>query len=189
LEEEEILEGLKNGDSEAFKSLVNAYSDRVYNTTLGFLQNFEDAEDISQEVFIEIFNSISGFKGESKFSTWIYRITINKSIDFLKKKKSKKRFAFVTSIFSKEDTVEDIPDFEHPGVIMENKERSKILFSAISKLPESQKTAFTLNKIEGLSYQEISDIMDTSVSSIESLIHRAKENLKKLLRNYYNNKN
>ena len=189
MEEKEILSGLKSGNREAFKNLVNAYSDRVYNTALGFLRNPEDAEDVAQEVFIEVFNSIGKFKGDSKLATWIYRITINKSLDFLKKRKSKKRFAFVTSIFSKEGAAEDIPDFEHPGVLMENKERAKVLFSAISKLPDSQKTAFTLNKIEDLTYKEISDIMDTSVSSVESLIYRAKENLKKLLNNFYQNLN
>lgn len=186
MEEKELLQKLKTGDRGAFKNLVNAYSEKVYNTALGYLQNLEDAEDISQEVFIEVFNSISKFKGESKLSTWIYRITINKSLDLLKRKKSKKRFAFITSIFSNEDATEEIPHFEHPGILMENKERAKILFSAMSKLPDNQKTAFTLNKIDGLSYKEISEIMDTSVSSVESLLHRAKNNLRKLLNTYYN---
>jgi len=186
LEEKEFLRELKKGNREAFREFVNAFSEKVYNTALSYLNNFEDAEDLTQEVFIEVYNSISKFRGESKLSTWIYRITINKSLDFLKRKKSKKRFAFITSIFSKEDTEEEIPDFEHPGVIMENKERAKILFSAMSKLPDSQKTAFMLNKIDGLSYKEISEIMDTSVSSVESLLFRAKENLRKLLNTYYN---
>jgi RNA polymerase sigma factor (sigma-70 family) len=186
LEEKEFLQDLKKGNREAFQKLVNAYSEKVYNISLSYLNNFEDAEDLTQEVFIEVYNSISKFRGDSKLSTWIYRITINKSLDFLKRKKSKKRFAFVTSIFSNEDVEEEIPDFEHPGILLESKERAKILFSAVSKLPDSQKTAFMLNKIDGLSYKEISEIMDTSISSVESLLFRAKENLRKLLNTYYN---
>ena len=80
------------------------------------------------------------------------------------------------------------PDFNHPGIALDNKERAAVLFKAIDRLPENQKIAFTLHKVEGLSYQEISDVMKTSVSSVESLMHRAKNNLKKLLRDHYENK-
>ena len=185
VEEKKIIDGLKSGDSNSYREFVNLFSGKVYNTSLGLLQDSSDAEDITQEVFIEVFNSISGFKSQSSLSTWLYRITINRCLDLIRKKKRKKRFALVKSIFVKEDRDDEIPDFIHPGVILENREKSKIIFGSINRLPDNQRIAFTLNKIEDMSYKEISEIMNTSVSSVESLIHRAKENLKKLLKEYY----
>lgn len=184
MEEKILIEKIIEGDREAFKGLYNNFSSRVYNTVLGILQSVEDAEDITQEIFVQIYRSIGNFKQESSISTWIYRITVNKAFEFIRSKKRKKRFAIVKSIFSSEETEEPI-EFVHPGIIEENKERGKILFKAIEKLSEKQKTAFILCKIENLSYKEISDIMSLSLSSIESLIFRAKENLKKELCDYY----
>lgn len=152
------------------------------------LQNAEDAEDVTQEVFVQVFESVNQFKGDSKFSTWLYRIAVTKSLDHLRKKKRKKRFAFIQSLFGvNEEEVNHTPDFHHPGVQMENREHASALFQAIGKLPDNQKAAFTLHKIEGLSYQEIAEALDTSVSSVESLMHRAKSNLRKLLADYYEN--
>jgi len=187
LEELHLISLIKKKDESAFKYLVETYSDRVYNTVLSFVQHAEDAEDIAQEVFIEVYQSIDKFKNESKLFTWIYRIAVSKSLDHLKSKKRKKRFAFVQSLFGDEgiSLLADKPHFEHPGVLLENKEHSKVLFFAISKLPENQQTAFNLNKVEGLSYNEVSEVMQVSVSSVESLLFRANQNLKKLLENYY----
>lgn len=147
----------------------------------------EDAEDITQEVFVEVHRSVHGFKAESKLSTWIYRICVTKSLDHLRGKKRKKRFGIVKSIFGENDNAPrvEIPDFIHPGVQLENKERAVYLFKAINQLPENQKIAFTLNKIECLSYQEISDVTQMSVSAVESLLFRAKQNLRKILADYY----
>ena len=187
MEESHLISLIKKKDESAFKYLVETYSDRVYNTVLSFVQHAEDAEDIAQEVFIEVYQSIDKFKNESKLFTWIYRIAVSKSLDHLKSKKRKKRFAFVQSLFGDEgiSLLADKPHFEHPGVLLENKEHSKVLFFAISKLPENQQTAFNLNKVEGLSYNEVSEVMQVSVSSVESLLFRANQNLKKLLENYY----
>jgi len=162
------------------------WQDMVYNTALGILQNAEDAEDVTQEVFIQVFESVASFKEESKFSTWIYRITVSKAMDHIRKKKRKKRFAFIQSLYGKNDeTIIDPPDFFHPGVSMENKENAAVLFKAMTQLPPNQKTAFTLNKIEGLSYIEIGEVMNLSVSAVDALLHRAKSNLKKILKDYY----
>lgn len=161
----------------------------VYNTALGIVQSAEDAEDISQEVFVQVYESIHTFKGEAKFSTWLYKITVTKTMDHLRRKKRKKRFAFIQSIFGAHDEiVHEPPDFHHPGVALDKKETAAELFKAIQQLPENQKIAFTLNKLEGLNYQQVSEIMNTTVPSIESLLHRAKNNLKKLLEIYYREK-
>ncbi|MGH2649393.1 MAG: RNA polymerase sigma factor [Ginsengibacter sp.] len=184
--EKELIALLKKSDRAAFKEVVDTWQDMVYNTALGILQNAEDAEDVTQEVFIQVFESVATFKEESKFSTWIYRITVSKAMDHIRKKKRKKRFAFIQSLYGKNDeTIIDPPDFFHPGVSMENKENAAVLFKAMTRLPPNQKTAFTLNKIEGLSYIEIGEVMKLSVSAVDALLHRAKSNLKKILKDYY----
>ena len=186
--ENELIPLLKKGDRSAFDYLVANYQMRIYNTCLGVLQNTEDAEDVTQEVFVEIYRSINSFKEEAKLSTWMYRIAMTKSLDFLRGKKRKKRFAFMKPLFGEDNAPRyDPPDFVHPGVQLENKETAAQLFKAIAELPENQKVAFTLHKIEGLSYQEISEIMETTIPSVESLLFRAKQNLKNLLSEYYNN--
>lgn len=189
MDEKILVEQLKQGDQTAFKTIVDAWQNMVYNTALGIVQSEEDAEDIAQEVFVQVYQSISSFKGDSKFSTWLYRIAITKSLDHERKKKRKKRFAFVKSLFGDEsEVVIHPPDFHHPGVVIEKKEDAATLFAAIAQLPENQKIAFTLHKVEGLSYQEVSDVMETTVSSVESLMHRARTNLKKILENHYKEK-
>lgn len=177
-----LIDKLKQKDETAFKTIVETWQDMVFNTALGIVQSTEDAEDVSQEVFVQVYESIHSFKGEAKFSTWLYRIVLTKSMDHLRKKKRKKRFAYIQSLFGiNNEIIYDPPDFNHPGVALDKKETSALLFKTIDKLPENQKIAFILHKVEGLSYQEICEVMDTTLSSVESLLHRAKNNLKKHL--------
>jgi len=170
-----------------FNELYEEHNGMVYNLCLKYLQNIEDAEDVTQEVFVIIHNSLHQFKGDSKISTWIYRIAVTRSLEFIRAKKRQKRFAFFQTIFTNEkgEVKTEASNFHHPGVQLENKERAAILFSAIDKLPENQKTAFILAKLEDLSYSEISEVMKISNSSVESLLFRAKQNLQKLLGAYY----
>jgi RNA polymerase sigma factor (sigma-70 family) len=186
LNERELIARLKKKDRAAFKVIVETWQNMVYNTAIGFLQNAQDAEDTAQEVFIQVFESIVSFKEESKFSTWIYRITVSKSLDHLRKKKRKKRFAFLQSLYGQNDgLIIEPPDFFHPGIKMENKENAAVLFKIIEQLPANQKTAFVLNKIENLSYAEISEIMKSSESAVDALLQRAKKNLRKNLKDHY----
>lgn len=181
-----LVDRLKKGDESAFKEIVESRKDLVYNTSIGLLQNPEDAEDITQEVFVKVFESIHQFKGESAFSTWLYKIAVTKSLELIRSRKRKKRFAFITGLFGEDNELRHDPaDFIHPGVQMDNRERSAKLFQAIAKLPDNQRVAFTLHKIEGIPYQEISEVMKITVSAVESLIHRAKANLRKTLEDYY----
>jgi RNA polymerase sigma factor (sigma-70 family) len=184
LQEASLIQGLKKGDENAFEELVEFYKDRIYNTALGFLQNELDAEEVTQDVFIRVYRGIGGFKGESRLSTWLYRITVTQCIDYLRKKKRRKS-GFLASFFGKERTEMGEPDFHHPGIIAEQKENASVLFLAIRQLPEQQQTAFLLQKMEGLSQQEAAAIMETTPSAVESLVHRAKANLRKLLEDYY----
>ncbi len=187
MKQDKIIEDLKRGDPGSLESLFSVYKDRVFNTAVSYLQNIQDAEELTQDVFIEIFNSAEKFKGDSSLSTWIYRITVNKALDKLKFNKRRKRFAVITSIFKPEsaELAIDTPDFIHPGTEMELKERSQLLFKALNELPENQKTAFILSKLESLSQKEISAIMKVSVSSVESLIFRARQGLKNILNEKY----
>lgn len=186
MNERELITLLKKKDREAFKAIVETWQNMVYNTALGILQNAEDAEDTAQEVFIQVYQSIDSFKEASKFSTWVYRITVSKALDHIRKKKRKKRFAFIQSLYGKNDGLMIEPqDSFHPGVNMENKENAIALFNAMKNLPGNQKTAFVLNKMECLSYLEIGDILKISVSAVDALLQRAKKNLRENLKEYY----
>ena len=184
--ETELIEQLKRGDETAFKAIVEQWQDMVYNTILGIVQNETEAEDLAQDVFIKVFEKISSFKGDSKFSTWLYRIATTTALDHLRSKKRKKRSGFLQGLGGGSDEKEEIPDFHHPGVSLDNKERAAVLFKAIEALPENQKAAYTLHKLEGLSYRDVSEVLDTTVSAVESLMSRANQNLRKQLEEYYN---
>ncbi len=186
--EAELLKGLLQHDQGAFRALVDQYKDQVYRTSMGLLHNREDAEDISQDVFIEAYQSIRHFRGQSKISTWLYRITINKSLNLMRKNKIREGFFSLENFFrwkKDENTQVHLPEIHASDQGIENTERSKILSKAISTLPENQRIAFTLHKIEELPHKEIAQVMETSVSSVESLIFRAKMNLQKKLSSFY----
>ena len=172
-------------NSTNFKNLYNEYNVLVYNVALNYLQNTEDAEEITQDVFVQVHESLDQFNEKSSLKTWIYRITINKSLNFIKHKASKKHFFIFGRKSNNELEISNLSNFEHPGVLLENKEKSVILFGVINELTENQKTAFMLSKIDGLSNPEISDIMQLSISSVESLIFRAKTSLKEKLSNKF----
>jgi RNA polymerase sigma-70 factor (ECF subfamily) len=188
--ENEIIQKLQEGNEQAFKQLVENYQKLVVNTCFGMLHNLEDAEDIAQEVFIEVFRSIDKFRADSKLSTWLYRISVNRSLNFIRDNKRKKWFqSFEDTLFLKNSQGNAKTQHnETPAAEMENKQRAAVLYQAIDSLVENQKTAFTLNKYEDLSYKEISEVMNLSVSSVESLIHRAKLNLQKKLHTCYKKK-
>jgi len=188
LDEKQLIKRLQETPDTGFRMLIDQYQDKVLNTCLGFVPHLQDAEDLSQEVFVEVYRSISKFEEKSSLSTWIYRISVNKCLEMIRSRKRHKRSAFFKSLIGLNEVAEriDTGRFDHPGILLEDKERAQILFNAIDKLAEKQRTAFTLNKVEGLSYQEVAKIMETSLSSVESLLFRAKKNLQKLLANYYN---
>ncbi len=163
--------------------LYNEHKNLVFNLALQYVQNTEDAEEITQDVFVSVYQNIGSFNENSKISTWIYRITINKSIDFLKSKKRKKRFAFITSLFhdNSNELKHNKQTFDHPGVLLEQKEAIENLFNLINELPDNQKTALILMKIEHKTQAETAEIMNLSTKAVESLVQRAKVNLSKKL--------
>lgn len=188
MDETSFIEALKEQKQSAYAKLLEEYQKLVFNTCLSFVPNVEDAEDIAQEVFVEVYNSIEKFKGNSKLSTWIYRIAVNKSLEFIRKKNTKKRFGFMQSMSGNAIPIDKssyFTEFNHPGVQLENKEEREMLFKAINRLPETQKVVFTLHMIDGLSYKEVSEIAEKSVSSVESLLFRARKGLRTILTEFY----
>lgn len=171
-----LLESVALQDKKAFEELYSIFSDKVYNTALSYVQNETEAEEITQDIFVKIYKNAAKFKGNSSVSTWIYRITVNTSLSAIKKRK---RLSFLS--FSSENK-EEVADFVHPNLILENKEEGILIFKAIKQLPTQQKTAFILAFVEELPRQEIAQVMETSLKSVESLLQRAKANLRKILK-------
>ncbi len=186
--ENKLVKELKRGNELAFRQLVEQHKDMVYHTAWGFIHDQQASEDLAQEVFLEVFNSIGKFRGNSKISTWIYQITVNKSLNEVKKQKRRQSEKRISDFYNPDEKGEiEIAESENktPAAISENEERKVILKKAIDALPENQRTAFILHKYDGLAYKKIADVMETSLSSVESLIHRAKLNLQKNLTKYY----
>lgn len=152
----------------------------VYNLALNYMQNHEDAQEITQDVFVSVHQSLPRFKGESSVSTWIYRITINRSLDAIKARNRKKRLGHIVSLFGGSGA-EDLYTFDHPGVKLEQKAALEKIFRHINELPNSQKTALLLSKTEQRSQAEIAEIMGISTKAVESLLQRAKSTLAKKL--------
>ena len=175
-------------DPNAFRTFIQEHQDRVYNLVLNRVQQAEDAEEITQDVFIAVFKNPGAFRGDSSVATWLYRIAINKCIDHLRKKQSKGRRR-LARLFSSTDEMNEPADLSHPGVLSENKEKTGLLFKAMKQLPEKQHTAWVLSEMENMSNKEISEILDTTVSSVESLLFRARQNLKKILAGMYPGEN
>ena len=180
------IQGLKAKSEDAFRQLVEVYSKDIYNLCLNIVYNKEDAEDLAQEAFIEAFNSIHSFRETAHIKTWLYRIAINKCYDHHKFTKRKKRFALLQPLYNKDEEPIEIPsNFQHPGITLENKENAQMLYAALETLPESQQTAFTLYEMQGMEYKEIAETMSLSMSSVESLLFRARAGLRKKLQSYY----
>jgi len=155
----------------------------VFNLAVQYVQNIEDAEEITQDVFVKVYNNLHSFKNQANIKTWIFRITINQSLDFIKAKKAQKR-SFLSNIFSLNDEkyIFEPINFNHPGIELEQKESYQKIFDSINQLSDNQKTVIILLKIEDKSQAETAEIMNLNVKALESLFQRAKKNLKILLK-------
>ncbi|MEZ0607535.1 RNA polymerase sigma factor [Fibrella sp. WM1] len=182
-----LLTAIGEGNEAAFRQFYEQTSRRVFNTALGYVPNREDAEEITQDVFVEVFRAAGTFRSEASPITWLYRLTVSKALDRVKHRRRQKRFAFLTSLFDT-DTNEvryEPPDPVHPGVLLDQRENAAALFRAIDKLADKQKTAYILARVEGLSNIETAEVMQVSVGAVESLLTRATDNLKKQLASFY----
>lgn len=175
--DEALLERCGQGDQQAAALLINRHSPRVLALAQRMLSSREDAEDVTQDVFIKVYKHAANWEsGKAKFTTWLHRVTINQCYDRLRKKR--------------ETGMEDPPDMEDDGLgpaeQLQEHQRQKRLKQAISELPERQRAALLLNHYEGLSNPETADILELSVEAVESLLSRARRNLKQILSNERN---
>lgn len=185
MNEQELIEQLREGNEPAFRWLVENYRNRVFHTVLNILQDTKEAEDAAQETFIQVFESIGNFKEEAALSTWIYRIAVRKALDKIRRRKTRQQLHKLLPWWMPEEMKSINESFHHPGIMIENKEKAAVLFKAIEALPEKQKLAFTLIKVQGMNYEEACAVMQQNIKAVESLISRAKLNLQKRLEDYY----
>lgn len=186
--ESELINGIQQGDRQAYRTLVETHQQMVVNTCLGIVHNQADAEDIAQDVFLEVFRNSGQFRGDAKLSTWLYRIAVNRSLNHIRNNRRKKFWQSLEETFKGgRNASNEISDYRTDQAITDE-QRRELLHQVIDKLPEKQRVAFTLNKYEDLSYQQIAEIMELSLASVESLIHRAKKNLQDQLYECYKKK-
>lgn len=180
--DQSLISLIKSGDKEAFNILVKRYEKKVLNILYLQLGNIPDLEDLAQEVFIKVFKNLNRFRGEAKFSTWIYRITINVAYDY--KRKFKEGYSLDEPIGEDtEDTFEKVisSEEEDPLSIVEKEDIKKKLHKLIKELPKEYQEVLILREYEGLSYEEISEILRCPIGTVESRLYRARKELKEKL--------
>ncbi len=171
----------------AFEDIYEELFKKVFNLVISYVQHVEDAEEVCQDIFVKVHQEMNQFEERSKLSTWVYRIAVNASLDYLRYKNRAKRKAFFLPIFSgqSETASFEIPDFYHPGIAIEKQELSRYLYGAINLLPENQKSAFILCFVEEMPQRQVADIMELNLKAVESLLQRAKHKLRNVLENEY----
>lgn len=184
MNDQELVKAVIRGDNSAMRELIEKYQDLVLNTCYRVLQSREDAQDIAQEVFLETYKSAARLRCEENISFWLYRISLNKSINYLKRSQNIlfRSILQIESLFrhDRDEGSSDVPHSDyHPGMSLEAAEQQDILTRAVASLPATQQKVFALFYYEELSYKEISNVLGLSHSSVESLLFRARENVKK----------
>lgn len=177
------IDELKTGSPDAFQTLIDQFAERVVQTCHGFVRHAEDAEDIAQEVFLEVYRSVRRFRGQAKLETWIYRICVNKSLDHLRQQRRKKRLADLRDVFFAKHKTSRTP---HDDLVAD--ERNRILDEQIETLAENQRIALVLSQYTKLTNKQIAGVMGITEAAVESLLHRARANLKKRLAHYFEKK-
>jgi RNA polymerase sigma-70 factor (ECF subfamily) len=181
--EEDLIERIRADDPRAFKELFDSNVTLVHNVCFRMLGSRQDAEDVTQEVFLEAYKSLHRFRFESKLSTWLYRIAVNRSLNHQRKRKLERWLSldFEVGEGGAEGSAFADTAVNEPDSLLEKEDTERIVQNAIGKLSERQRIALLLHRYENLPYQEIAKIMGVSVASVESLLHRAKETLAKRL--------
>lgn len=168
------------------RALLDRYQKRIRDICYRFVRDADDADDLVQEVFLKAFQSMKQFRHEADTATWLYRIAVNASLDFVRKSKRKKRFARLVGLgFPDEQPEIDVPAPGDPHQDLEERERKELLEWALGQLPENQRIAVILSKYEQLPIKEIAAIMDVTPSAVDALLQRAKHGLRQRLQNFF----
>ncbi|MFD2786954.1 RNA polymerase sigma factor [Hymenobacter rubripertinctus] len=177
--EAELVAQLQRGSEAAFRLLVERYQNRIYRTALALLRSPEEAEDVAQEVFVEVYQTIGRFRSEASLTTWLYQLATSRALKNLRRARTKKRFAYFTSLLSPDNRVLHEPaDHEHPQAQLESQEQVAVLLAHLARLPDQQQVAFTLRHEQELSYEQIAAVLTTTVPAVESLLFRARKTLR-----------
>lgn len=177
MQDHELIENIAAGDELAFQQMFDRYKKLVINVCYRLVGNKDEAEDLTQDVFLKIFKSARHFKHRSKVSTWIYRIAINLSLNHLRRKKYQQWFSLNDTSSSKEPVFIEIVSSDCPESAFNAQEQEKIVQKAINELPPDQRVAVMLQRYDGLSCQEIAAIAECSIGAVQARLHRAKKNL------------
>ncbi len=170
--DKEILDLYNSGQRElAFKELVNSYSERLYWHVRRFLCSHEDTDDLLQDIFVKIWSSLSTFRGESQLYTWLYRIATNESLNFLQKQKIRAALQFESMTSKIEERIDE-------DTLLDGDQLQRDLMKAIQRLPSKQRTVFIMRWFDDLSYEDISEILGTSVGALKASYHFASEKIK-----------
>src|ERR1022692_2049338 len=186
VEEQELVKRARQGDLSAYDDLVRRYQERIYATLYHMTSNHEDANDLAQEAFIKAFQALKSFKGGSSFYTWVYRIAVNKTINFLKQRKNRSQMSLDDLDFNAEhdpDLVALISD-KTPRREVALAELQEKLNAAMQKLSESHRLVVTLHDVQGLSHEEIAKIMECNVGTVRSRLFYARQQLQAILSDY-----
>jgi RNA polymerase sigma-70 factor, ECF subfamily len=184
-EDRDLVEKAKTGDRRAFGKLVEKYQRRVYSLAFGILRQREDAWDVAQEAFVKAYKKLDRFEGTAAFYTWLYRITYNLSIDTLREKARRETVDLDGSRKLEEALAEsDQPAEAHPDQMAQRKELHRVLQVAMSKLSDKHRAIIVLREVEGLSYEEMAEVLDISKGTVMSRLFHARQNLQTLLEPY-----
>jgi RNA polymerase sigma-70 factor (ECF subfamily) len=182
-QEKALIERCKQGDSAAFDRLIRGYEKRVYNLAYRLSGHYDEANDVSIDAFVRVFQAIKHFRGEANFSTWLFRIVTNVYLDRRKRMKNRQHLSLEEYIELEETSVaRQIEDpSPTPGQVVEENERKAVLQKAVSTLPDYQRAMIVLYHTEGLSYEDIAEAMDLPIGTVKSRLNRARLMLREKL--------
>lgn len=183
----ELIERFTKGCQASFEELIQRYETKAHNLAMRLTRNAEDAEEVLQDVFVTVYRKISGFEGKAKFSSWLYRITVNAAFMKLRKRKQEQSVALDDAVPNYQNKISSKNAIFGSGgdTLTASSELRDALESAVAKLPDEYRAVFVLRDVDGLSNKEVGDILDLSIPAVKSRLHRSRLMLRKKLRRTY----